>query len=181
MKNTLINSIIHPYHCAEIIIFYLSQIKGGENAMGRFLDMRVSENSSTFGSPGSAVTTTPALAGIIGLQTQSVAGTGTNGLIVNLSGTVGLSTTATATMTVNIQRGGGAVFGAGVIIYTAVGTFAGANGPEFETFVAVDLNAPAAAETTYALFISATSAGVVTRSGPESFTGIAQNGLAPTP
>jgi hypothetical protein len=152
--------------------------------MGRFLDLRVSENSSTFGSPNTVVTTVPLLAGVIGLQTQGVAGTGTNGLIVNLTGTVGAMTagTAVATVTLNVQRGS-AVFGSGTIIYTAVhGIDPPATETNLITFNAVDLNAPAAAETVYAMFISATtSTGVVTRTGPESFSGIAQNGLAPTP
>ncbi len=152
--------------------------------MGRFLDLRVSENSSLFGAPGTAVATVPALAGVIGLQTQGVAGTGTNGLIVNLTGTVGAQAAAAAiaTVIVNVQRGS-AVFGAGTIIYTAEHQFGAAVlQNNLITFNAVDLNAPAAAETVYAMFISATTTvGVVTRSGPESFSGIAQNGLAATP
>ncbi|MCZ8515792.1 hypothetical protein O9H85_25945 [Paenibacillus filicis] len=68
--------------------------------MGRFLDLRVSENSNTFGSPGTVITTVPALFGVIGLQTQGVAGTGTNGLIVNLTGTVGVNVSAETTTTV---------------------------------------------------------------------------------
>ncbi|MDR0266994.1 hypothetical protein [Paenibacillus sp.] len=146
--------------------------------MGRFLDMRVSENSSTFGSPGTAVTTTPALFGVIGLQTQNVAGTGTNGLIVDLIGTIGLSNTGASTVTINIQRGATTVFGSGVIIYTAEAHFEG-NETRLITVNSVDLTAPAAAQTEYTIFIRGT--GTVTRTGPESFSGIAQNGLAPTP
>lgn len=153
--------------------------------MGRFLDLRVSENSNTFGSPGTVITTVPALFGVIGLQTQGVAGTGTNGLIVNLTGTVGVNVSAETTTTVilNIQRGS-AIFGSGTIIYTAEHVIESINisVTNLITFNAVDLNAPAALETVYAAFISATgSTGVVTRTGPESFSGIAQNGLAPTP
>jgi hypothetical protein len=149
--------------------------------MGRFLDLRISENSSTFGSPGTGVATAPTMVGIIGLQTQSVAGTGTNGLIVNLSGTVGVSTAAAATVVLNVQRGAGA-FGTGVVIYTADHFVATASGANLITLTAADITAPAAAETVYQLFISSvTAAGVVTRVGPENFAGIAQNGLAVTP
>jgi hypothetical protein len=157
------------------------------NEMGRFLDMRISENSSLTGSPNTPLTTTPALAGVIGLQTQGVAGTGTNGLIVHLHGTVGVAATvaAVATVTVNVQRGS-AVFGGGTIIYTADFQFGAVGTPVLQSslvnFTAVDINAPAAAETVYAMFVSATTlVGTLVRSGPESFNGIAQNGLAPTP
>jgi hypothetical protein len=151
--------------------------------MGGFLDLRVSENSSTFGSPNTAVATTPQLAGVIGLQTQGVAGLGSNGMIVNLMGTVGAQAPrgGDATIVLNVQRGS-VSFGAGAIIYTAEHRVAQTN---VITFNAIDLNAPAAAETVYALFVSAISPTVdgvvVTRTGPEVFSGMAQNGLAPTP
>jgi hypothetical protein len=149
--------------------------------LGRFLDLRISENSSTFGSPGTGVVTAPAVVGVIGLQTQGVAGTGTNGLIVNLSGTVGVSSIAAATVVLNVQRGAGA-FGAGTVIYTADHMTSAATGANLITFSAADITAPAATETVYQLFISSvTAAGVVTRVGPENFAGIAQNGLAVTP
>ncbi len=150
--------------------------------MGRFLDLRVSENSSTFGVvPVTTVSTVPALAGVIGLQTQGVAGTGTNGLIVNLTGTVGAqnSNEVSATVIINVQRGS-ATFGAGPIIYTAEHQVV-AGATNLITFNAIDLNAPAAAETVYAMFISANSAAIVARTGPESFSGVSQNGLAATP
>jgi hypothetical protein len=149
--------------------------------MGRFLDLRISENSSTFGFPGTGVVTTPAQVGVIGLQTQGVAGTGTNGLIVHLAGTVGVSALAAATVVLNVQRGAGA-FGAGTVIYTAehlVTTLSSAN---VINITAADITAPATLETVYQLFISSVTALVaVTRVGPENFTGIAQNGLAATP
>jgi len=149
--------------------------------MGRFLDMRISENSSLFGSPGSAVVTTPAQVGIIGLQTQGVAGTGTNGLIVQLAGTVAVSAEALATVILNIQRGAGA-FGAGVVLYTAEQIVTAATAASVISITAADITAPAAAETVYQLFISSvTTLIAVTRVGPENFTGIAQNGLAATP
>lgn len=150
--------------------------------MGRFLDLRVSENSNTFDSTFTpvAVTTTPALMGVIGLQTQGVAGTGTNGLIVHLAGTAAISAAGAATIIFNIQRGPSTVFGGGTIIYTAADIRTTATASDILAFTAADLNAPAAAETAYTLFISATGA-AVTRVGPEVFSGIAQNGLAPTP
>jgi hypothetical protein len=149
--------------------------------MGRFLDLRISENSSTFGFPGTGVVTAPVLVGVIGLQTQGVAGTGTNGLIVHLAGTVAVSTAAAATVVLNIQRGAGA-FGAGVIIYTADHNVTAVSSSNVISITAADITAPAAAETVYQLFISSvTAVGVVTRVGPENFTGIAQNGLAATP
>jgi hypothetical protein len=149
--------------------------------MGRFLDLRTSENSSTFGSPGTGVITTPAAVGVIGLQTQSVAGTGTNGLIVQLAGTVGVSTAAAATVVLNVQRGAGA-FGAGVVLYTAEHVVTAATAANLISVTAADITAPAAAETVYQLFISSvTTAVAITRVGPENFTGIAQDGLAATP
>jgi hypothetical protein len=151
--------------------------------MGRFLDLRISENSSTFGSPGTGVATAPTMVGIIGLQTQGVAGTGTNGLIVHLAGTVGVSAAAAATIVLNVQRGAGAFGAAGsVVIYTADHMVTVATGANLISLTASDITAPATIETIYQLFISSvTVVGVVTRVGPENFAGIAQNGLAATP
>jgi hypothetical protein len=150
--------------------------------MGRFLDLRISENSSTFGSPGTGVVTAPTMVGIIGLQTQGVAGTGTNGLIVHLAGTVGVSAAVAATVVLNVQRGPGA-FGAGTIIYTADHFVSVATATNLISLTASDITAPASAETVYQLFISSSgvAALAVTRVGPENFTGIAHNGLAATP
>jgi hypothetical protein len=149
--------------------------------MGRFIDMRISENSSTFGFPGTGVVTTPTMVGIIGLQTHGVAGSGTNGLIVHLAGTVGVAALALGTVVLNVQRGAGA-FGAGLVIYTAehiVTTLSSAN---VINVTAADITAPAAAETVYQLFISSvTTLVAITRVGPENFTGIAHDGLAITP
>ncbi|GAC44152.1 hypothetical protein [Paenibacillus popilliae] len=151
--------------------------------MGRFLDLRISENSSLFGFPDIAVSTTPELIGVIGLQTQNVAGTGTNGLIVHLSGTVGVTADAVGTVVLNVQRGATTVFGGGDIIYTAVaGVVTTLTGADVISFTASDINAPAAAQTEYTLFISVpTTEAIVTRVGPENFVGIAQDGLASTP
>jgi hypothetical protein len=153
--------------------------------MGRFLDLRISENSSTFGSPGTGVVTTPAQVGVIGLQTQGVAGTGTNGLIVHLAGTVGVSALAAATVVLNVQRGPvPAAFGAAgsVVIYTAEHFITTLSSANVINITAADITAPAAAETVYQLFISSvTTLIAATRVGPENFTGIAQNGSATTP
>jgi hypothetical protein len=158
------------------------QKKGGENQMGRFLDLRISENSSLVGAPGTGVVTAPAMVGIIGLQTQGVAGNGTNGLIVHLSGTVGVAALAASTVVLNVQRGAGA-FGAGTIIYTADHFVSVATAANLINLTAIDINAPAAAETVYQLFISASgvAALIVTRVGPEVFIGTAHNGLSVTP
>jgi hypothetical protein len=156
--------------------------------MGRFLDLRISENSSTFGSPLTALVSTPTSIGVIGLQTKGVAGVGApvaaNGLIVNLAGTVGVSTNAAATIILNVQRGAGAFGAAGaVVIYTADHLVSAATSFNVISITAADVTAPAAAETVYQLFIRATFAAetLVTRVGPETFMGIAQDGLAATP
>ncbi|MBM7564876.1 hypothetical protein [Paenibacillus sacheonensis] len=150
--------------------------------MGKFLDMRVSENSNVYGFPATPVTSTPALVGVIGLQTQNIAGTGTNGLIVNLAGTVGVDTSSGdgGTFIVNIQRGATTVYGGGDIIYTAEVTAAGFAPANLISFNAVDLNAPALLETQYTMFFSATYSSPtppnLDRVGPECFTGIAMDG-----
>jgi hypothetical protein len=149
--------------------------------LGRFLDLRISENSSTYGFPGTGVATTPAMVGIIGLQTKGVAGTGTNGLIVHLTGTVGVAALALGTVVLNVQRGAGA-FGAGVVIYTAEHLVTTASSTNVINITAADITAPAAAETVYQLFISSvTTLVAITRVGPENFIGIAHDGLAITP
>jgi hypothetical protein len=140
--------------------------------MGRFLDQRSSENSSGTGAGAAvAITFTPALFGVVGLQTQGVANP-----IVNLTGTVGLSALGVATVLIQVQRGS-TVFGSGPIIYTAVLSPVVAVAGDVRSFSAQDLLAPAAAETVYAAFISSVSNGgaisTVTRVGPEVFWGLA--------
>jgi hypothetical protein len=130
--------------------------------MGRFLDQRSSENSSTSGAPNVLVTATPVLWGVIGLQTQGVANP-----IVNMSGTIGLSSvTAGLTVLVNVNRG---TLATDPIIYTAVLTTQA--GTVVRSFDVQDLLAPAAAQTAYSTFVSSVNAGI-TRSGPEVFYGI---------
>ncbi|MFC3800776.1 hypothetical protein [Cohnella sp. GCM10012308] len=145
--------------------------------MGTFLDQRSSMNTGT--TLAIAATTTPALFGDIGLQTQGVAGNGLgiNGsLIVDLAGTIGLSIVAPATVTINVVRGG--TIAQGTIIYTAVLPIQ-SNTSTIVPFNAQDLLAPAALLTQYTAFISSTGvAGVVlvTRIGPEAFWGVASQG-----
>jgi hypothetical protein len=132
--------------------------------MGRFLDQRSSENSSFFGNPDTAVPAAPVLWGVVGLQTQGVANP-----IVNLSGTIGLSTVAAgSTVLVTVNRG---TLVTDPIIYTAVLTSIA--GPVVYSFNVQDLAAPAAAQTAYSTFVSTVSAVAATRSGPEVFYGIA--------
>lgn len=145
--------------------------------MGRFLDQRTSQNA---GAPiAIPLSTTPALFGDIGLQTQGVAGNGlgNNGsLIVDLSGTVGLSLSAGSTVTINVVRGGS--IAGGTIIYTAVIPAVSAVSENI-SFNAQDLLAPAALQTQYTAFVSGTGLlGVLagTRIGPEAFWGIASQG-----
>ncbi|MCM3127159.1 hypothetical protein M3625_05265 [Paenibacillus sp. MER 78] len=126
-----------------------------------------------------AATTTPALFGDIGLQTQGVTGDGfgNNGsLIVDLAGTVGLSIVAPHTVTINVVRG--STIAGGTIIYTAVLPIL-SNISTIVSFNAQDLLAPAALLTQYTAFISGTGvAGVLlgTRIGPEAFWGVASQG-----
>ncbi|RED65945.1 hypothetical protein [Cohnella lupini] len=128
--------------------------------MGRFLDQRSSMNAGT---EIAVALTTPTLFGVVGLQTQAVAGP-----IVDLSGTIGLGTPATGTAVINVVRGTTLT---DTIIYTAIITLEAA-GSELVSFNAQDLLAPAALQTAYASFVSLTG-GAITRVGPEAFWGIA--------
>ncbi|MFC4807992.1 hypothetical protein [Paenibacillus sp. GCM10023250] len=130
--------------------------------MGTFLDKRSSMNSNTVGSPGTALTTTPALFGIIGLQTQNVANP-----IVTLSGTIGISGDFGDTYTIEIVRG--ASYSAANVIYTAVGVVTAVATTQITAFTAQDLLAPAALETVYTSFVSGATTSV--RNGPEVFSG----------
>jgi len=145
--------------------------------MGRFIDQRTSENAGT--TIAIPLSPTPALFGDIGLQTQGIAGNGfgNNGsLIVDLSGTIGISLGVASTVTINVVRGGS--IAGGTIIYTAVLPFLSAVS-EVVSFNAQDLLAPAALQTQYTAFVSGTGLlGVLagTRIGPEAFWGIASQG-----
>ncbi|MDG0808674.1 hypothetical protein [Cohnella rhizosphaerae] len=138
--------------------------------MGKFLDLRTSENSNTTGFPNTALTSATVI-GVIGLQTGNVANP-----IVGLNSYVVVSAAAGSTVTANVLRGG-------VTIYTAIRAFASSNAAADIALAAADLAAPAAAQTVYQLVLSGTPApgeGTgVTRIGPESFWGIAQNGAVP--
>ncbi|MDG0808675.1 hypothetical protein [Cohnella rhizosphaerae] len=138
--------------------------------MGKFLDLRTSQNSSATGFPNAALTSATVV-GEIGLQTANVANP-----IVGLNSYVVVSVATGATVTANILRNG-------VTIYTAVRTFPAASADSEIALAAADLAAPAAAQTVYQLVLSGTPApgatAGVTRVGPESFWGIAQNGSVP--
>ncbi|MFC5650757.1 hypothetical protein ACFPYJ_16910 [Paenibacillus solisilvae] len=130
--------------------------------MSTFLDKRTSMNSNTVGAPGIALTTTPALFGIIGLQTQNAVNP-----IITLSGTVGISGDFGDTYKIEIVRG--ASYSLANVIYTAEGVVTAIATTEFNAFTAQDLLAPAALETVYSSFISGVTTSV--RNGPEVFSG----------
>lgn len=137
--------------------------------MGTFLDQRSSMNA---GAPISvALTTTPVLIGDIGLQTQGVAGNGgfAGGLIVDASGTVGLQSLVgiTSSALIEVLRGA-------VTIFSALVTL-GPVQSDVVAYTAQDLTAPAALQTQYRSFISLVR-GTITRTGPETFWGIASQG-----
>ncbi|SDW69014.1 hypothetical protein SAMN05444487_105142 [Marininema mesophilum] len=148
--------------------------------MGIFLDMRTSQNASNpFKVPLSTLATNPSLIGVIGLQTRNVANP-----IVKLEGTLGVERgfLTFATVTVLFARGTTNPTG-GSIVYTAVvgiptlpfdpeGT--NITGTDIITICAADLLAPAAAETVYTMLAYASTD--ATRTGPESFQGIAARG-----
>ncbi|GAB2718088.1 hypothetical protein ACFQWB_14270 [Paenibacillus thermoaerophilus] len=142
--------------------------------MGTFLDLRSSMNANATGSIGVSLTTTPALFGIIGLQTQNVANP-----IVTLTGTIGISGFAGligSTFTISVVRG----TTGGTTIYTATVPFSlSIAEAELVSFTAQDLLAPAAAETVYTAFISGSAALVASgaRVGPEVFWGVASSSV----
>ncbi|ANS76810.1 hypothetical protein AWM70_21320 [Paenibacillus yonginensis] len=132
--------------------------------MSTFLDSRSSMNSNTVGAPGVALTPTPALFGIIGLQTQGVANP-----LVTLSGSVGISGDFGDTYTVQIVRG--ASFSPANVIFTASGVVTAMATTQVVSFAAQDLLAPAALETVYTAFVSGVTTAI--RNGPEVFMGTA--------
>jgi len=119
-------------------------------------------NSNGTGSPGIALTSTPTLFGILGLQTQNVAHP-----IVTLSGTVGISGDFGDTLTIHIVRG--TSYSPANVIYTAESVVTSIATTEIHTFTAMDMFAPAAMETVYTTFSSGVSTSV--RNGPEVFSG----------
>jgi hypothetical protein len=144
-----------------------------------FLDSRLSEHRNN--SAGTeTLTATPTLFGDIGLQTAEVIGTpNQNNVRIELWGTIGVNGVAANSVTVTVQRGGSAVFGSGVLIYTLTEDLMDGPGNRIISFHAVDF--PPAAfvlnrEIRYTMFVSATGAPAVTLQGPVSFSGLAQAG-----
>lgn len=135
--------------------------------MGIFLDARSSVNSNQPGFPGTPLTDTPALFGVIGLQTQNVPNP-----IVILSGSIGILGEVGDTFTIEIVRG--LTFAPANVVFTLDGVVNSATSTEVTSFVAADLLAPAAPETIYTSYISGATTAI--RNGPESFTGIAEQG-----
>ncbi|MFD3261328.1 hypothetical protein ACE3MQ_22275 [Paenibacillus lentus] len=132
--------------------------------MGIFLDARSSVNSNRPGFPGTPLSFSPELFGIIGLQTQNVPNP-----IVTLFGNIGILGDIGDTFTVEIVRG--ATYVPANVIYTLEGVVSESTATHVTSFVAADMRAPAAPQTVYSSFISGVSTSV--RNGPESFIGIA--------
>jgi hypothetical protein len=157
--------------------------------MSRFLDMRIADNSGSYGFPGTPVPNTAASAAVvgqIGLQTQGAVGkNGLGGLIVNLRGVVGLAPSITpGTVVLRVARAT-TIAGPFTIIHTANHFVLPAvlSLPTLVPVQASDVNAPSAAELVYQLLVH--SEGILTlinspvRTGPESFYGIAMDGDKP--
>ncbi|WP_372637937.1 hypothetical protein [Cohnella sp.] len=143
--------------------------------MGRFLDLRSSMNAGASGFPGTAISATPELFGVIGLQTDNVVNK-----VITLTGMVGVSALGIgSTFAVQILRGT-TVYNPANVIYTLVQNVRVSALADTYAFTAQDLLAPAAAETIYSSFIFGGSllgllfTGV--RTGPEVFWGIASQG-----
>jgi len=139
--------------------------------MGTFIDHRSSMNAST--STLNVPVGEPELFGVIGLQTRNIAGNGglPGGLIVNLSGNISFEFTEGTVVDLTVVRG--TTLG-GTTLYQQTLTFT-ADGADTIAFNVQDLEAPAALETAYSAFVSLVS-GAATRTGPETFWGIASEG-----
>jgi hypothetical protein len=129
-----------------------------------FLDLRSSMNAGT---NITAVVTSPALWGIVGLQTQGVA----NPINV-LSGSIGFNSLGTGVVRITVHRG--PLF-TDPVFYTNTVTVEPDGSSQVVPVDAQDLNAPAGLQTTYSAFVSAIL-GTVTRVGPETFWGISSQG-----
>ncbi|MCC3375913.1 hypothetical protein [Cohnella sp. REN36] len=145
----------------------------------QFLDARLSQHRND--SAGTeTLSATPLLLGDIGLQTAAVVGTANQGDVrVELFGTIGISGTSDNTVTVTLQRGGSAVFGSGVLFYTATIDLKDGPGNELISFTAADFPPSifvANREIRYTMFATKTGATAVTVLGPVSFNGIADAG-----
>ncbi|WP_110933842.1 hypothetical protein [Paenibacillus bouchesdurhonensis] len=132
--------------------------------MGVFLDARASMNSNRPGFPGTPLSFTPELFGIIGLQTYNAPKP-----IVILHGSVGILGDIGDNFRIEIVRG--ATYAPANVIYTLEGAVSEATDTHHTSFVAADLNAPASPHTVYSSFISGVSTSV--RNGPETFVGTA--------
>ncbi|SFS66549.1 hypothetical protein [Marininema halotolerans] len=153
--------------------------------MGKFLDMRTSQNASLTGGINASLSTSstsPSLIGVIGLQTGSVSQP-----VVKLDGTMGVGLNVNTPYTVTILFARGSTFPtSGTRIYTAVYGIPTTTGDQdvqpligdmILNLTAADLLAPAATQTVYTMLAYAST--TATRVGPESFQGIAQNGSLP--
>ncbi|XID95208.1 hypothetical protein ACF3MZ_12130 [Paenibacillaceae bacterium WGS1546] len=143
--------------------------------MGTFLDLRSSMNAGLSGSPGTPIGPTPALFGVIGLQTNNVVNK-----VITLTGMVGVSSLLLgSTFAIQICRGT-TVYNPANVIYTLVQNIRVSAFSDTYAFTAQDLLAPAAAETIYSSFIfGGNLLGLLftgERIGPEVFWGIASQG-----
>ncbi|MUG44089.1 hypothetical protein QNH46_06875 [Paenibacillus woosongensis] len=132
--------------------------------MGTFLDARTSVNSNRPGFPGTPLSSSPELFGIIGLQTQNVPNP-----IVILHGSIGILGDIGDVVTIEIVRG--ATYAPQNVIYRIENVVSESTDTQLTNFVAADINAPAAPETIYSSYVSGISTSV--RNGPESFVGMA--------
>lgn len=132
--------------------------------MGVFLDTNTSVNSNQPGFPGTPLSSSPELFGIIGLETQNVPNP-----VVTLHGTIGILGDIGDTFTIEIIRG--ATYAPSNVIYTLEAAVSEDASTNIVSFVAADLNAPASPLTVYSSFVSGVSTSV--RNGPEAFVGTA--------
>ena len=150
--------------------------------MGNFLDLRTSVNSSFYGSPNIPLEQFQIL-GDIGLQTANVPNPivalmanysfeleyGTGGAVFEFTGVLTREMPSTPEVYILIQRN---YYVSSSSLTSQIVTI---------PYLANDLNAPAAAQIQYlfSMELAIFGSGNVTRVGPESFMGIAQNGAVP--
>jgi hypothetical protein len=150
--------------------------------MATFLDLRTSQNSNTVGFINGALPVTPAdgvMFGDIGLIIGSGAAR------VDLNATIGLNPglTVPATARITIVRNPTTISSptGGTTILTADYVLTDAGATKVVTIDASDINATASALTpgqvNYSIFAqNATTGTIITRTGPESLSGIAATG-----
>jgi hypothetical protein len=173
---------------SHLLVYYTNSNERSKFHMGRFLDLRESENSSYQGYPAVNVPVTEATAATvaeIGLQTAGVSGKGgLGGLIVDLKGVLGLAASIVpGTVVLRVARAT-TTAGPFTTIYTARQFLLSTLSlPQLVPIHAVDVTAPPAAELVYRLLVH--SEGILTlafspvRTGPEAFSGIAMDGDSP--